>query len=83
VVDIKNFSWVVRCGVGGSGGVGGGADLEIEDGRRRGGNGFLPALGSGGWGFTMASRSQRLSEGTVDRYLNNTVCVCVCVIHLR
>jgi hypothetical protein len=54
VVDIKNFSWVVRCGVGGSGGVGGGADLEIEDGRRRGGKGFLPALGSGGWGFTMA-----------------------------
>jgi hypothetical protein len=48
VVDIKNFSRLVRCRVGGSGGVGGGADLEIEDGRRRGGKGFLPALESGG-----------------------------------
>jgi hypothetical protein len=38
----------VRCGVDSSGGVGGVADLEIEDGRRRGGNGFLPALGSRG-----------------------------------
>jgi hypothetical protein len=46
VVEIKIFSWTVRCGVGGLGGVGVVADLELEDGRRRGGKGFLPALGS-------------------------------------
>jgi hypothetical protein len=42
VVDKKNFSWVVRCGVDGSGGVGGGTNLEKENGRRRGGK-RLPA----------------------------------------
>lgn len=39
---------MVRCGVDSSGGLGGVADLEIEDGRRRSGDGFLPALESGG-----------------------------------
>jgi hypothetical protein len=51
MVERKNFSWTVRCGAGRSGGVGELADLEIDDGRRRVGKGFLPALGSGSWEF--------------------------------
>ena len=41
VVEMKNFSWTVRCGVGGSSGVEGFTGLEIEDGRRRFGKSFL------------------------------------------
>jgi hypothetical protein len=33
------------------------ADLEIDDGRRRVGKGFLPALGSGSWEFILSAHT--------------------------